>query len=773
MVKESGWAWQRRRVGGVGGVGLAVLGLWACAAEDRTPQVAMPVRQVLPDHFVLSLPLRQGVSGQAERDSLHTRLTQLGLQVEQEFSERVGLSGSLSVHGSLAAVTALQHDFPTLRVAPAVLRFPITVRCGDGLCDGDEAATTRRGSTCSLDCGTAPSKPLRDELLNSWQVTLVGADKVWPQSQGEGVSVCVIDTGYDSGPDSRHPDRPSKLDGGYNFASRSPDYRDVSAHGTHVAGIVAAARNGVGSVGIAPLATVRMYQVFRIRNGSPVASDADIIAALDAALADGCRIINMSLGGGNDSEAEHTAIRKAYQSGVLIVAASGNSEAAQHGGIATAQTSYPGAYPECLTVGAVDSESALADFSGTGSAVGLVAPGVGIYSSAPVGRGQREVSASFVESGHPLRVEVAMPDGSSGTTLPPTAVVSCGFGSPRDIDLCRPVGKVALIQRGPAAPGETAIPFYDKLRQARQGGAVGVVLYNHRYGDPDLAGALPQSISIGGGQPIPVLTLAAGDGEALVERAQQGGLSASAQSGPSDYAVFDGTSMAAPVVSGVAALLWSANKSYSNVALRQLLSESAIDLGAPGRDDLYGSGLIDAARALAQGSPRSRCGDGRRDRQSEICDGTSTDGTTCDELGYDGVLGGSPGCTATCTRLAIGSCRCVPGRTPFVSTLGIDENYRFDAGLTGVRFRYRIELSGQPAQGVRVQVRIEKSGQPLILYLTEPSDPSGAVTDFIPYEHTGLPSGDYQVVPSLTKASGLCRDDQPTTPAQVPIHIRS
>ena len=142
---------------------------------------------------------------------------------------------------------------------------------------------------------------------------------------------------------------------------------------------------------------------------------------------------------------------------MLIVAASGNSEAAQHGGIATAQTSYPGAYPECLTVGAVDSESALADFSGTGSAVGLVAPGVGIYSSAPVGRGQREVSASFVESGHPLRVEVAMPDGSSGTALPPTAVVSCGYGSPSDIDLCRPVGKVALIQRGPADPHLAAL----------------------------------------------------------------------------------------------------------------------------------------------------------------------------------------------------------------------------------------------------------------------------------------------------------------------------
>jgi hypothetical protein len=101
----------------------------------------------------------------------------------------------------------------------------------------------------------------------------------------------------------------------------------------------------------------------------------------------------------------------------------------------------------------------LADFSGTGPSVGVVAPGVGIYSTVPVGIGQREILASFVDSGSPLPVEVAVPEGSSGTTLGPTEITSCGFGSPTEIANCRPVGKVALISRGPGAPGRRRFRF--------------------------------------------------------------------------------------------------------------------------------------------------------------------------------------------------------------------------------------------------------------------------------------------------------------------------
>lgn len=709
----------------------------------------------------------------ATQKSLRDKVAQLGLAVEYEFSDRVGLAGGLSVRGELEAIQALQSAFPSLRVASAVLRYPAGTTCGNGSCETDEAASSDRGSLCSLDCGALPLRPVRDELTNSFFVRQVGADQVWPKSQGAGVSVCIIDTGFDRGAMSTHPDRPQALGEGYSFVRQSADYADVSQHGTHVAGIVAAAKNGTGSVGVAPQATVRNFQVFRLKNGSPVASDADVIAALDAAIGAGCQIVNLSLGGASDSEAEHAAIAHAYQSGILVVAAAGNGEDAAHGVVGTAQSNFPAAYPESFTVGAVSRSDTLASFSGTGPAVGIAAPGVAMYSTVPVGTGQREVSASFAQNGRLLVVDASLPSGSSGTSLPATRVVSCGYGSQSDIDACQPAGKVALIQRGPGGPGETAIPFYDKIRVARQGGALAVVLYNHRYGDPSTAGALLENITIGGGQPVMVLTLSAGDGEALAEKATQGGLTLSATSSPSDYAVFDGTSMAAPVVSGVAALVWSANKSLGNVGLRQLLSESAVDLGAPGRDDQFGAGRIDALAAMTAGSPRGLCGDGVRDRASEMCDGASRDGTSCDDLGYDGVLSGSPGCNASCTGLTQGTCACVPGRTPFAVTVGVDENAQVSGGLTGTRFRYHVELAGKPVAAARIKVTIGKNGRNLVSYRTPATDANGNSQDFVPYDFTGLAAGDYQVMPTVSKGDGRCRDDQPTQPAQVTVHIRS
>ncbi len=750
---------------------IGTFGLLAgCGATPPPTWVAAAIGDVLEENYVLTVP--QAMPGE-DRQALRSKIAELGLQVEHEYSGRVGLDGSLSVHGDLDSVRRLQGLFPSLRVSAAVLRKPLAATCGNGACDSDEAATSDRGTLCSLDCGAQPIRPLRDELSNSFYVTQVGADKVWPQSQGAGISVCVIDTGYDRGAASVHPDRPTGLGPGYNFVNRTTDYSDVSQHGTHVIGIVAAAKNGVGAVGVAPLATVRMYQVFRLKNGSPVASDADVIAAIDAAIADGCRIINLSLGGANDSEAEHIAIRKAYQSGVLVVAAAGNSEDASRGAVGTAQSSFPGAYPESFAVGAVNRSDALAGFSGTGPSVGISAPGVGIYSTVPIGSGQREVVASFVQSGRALAVETGLPEGSSGSALAQTEVIGCGFGSASDIEACRPAGKVALIQRGPGGPGETAISFYDKIRAARQGGATGVALYNHRFGDARTAGAMLDSITIGGGEPVVVMTLAAGDGEALAARAAQGGLTVASQTSPSDYAVLDGTSMATPVVSGVAALVWSANKPLSNVALRQLLSESAVDLGAPGLDDQFGAGRIDAARAVQQFSPRGSCGDGIRDRRSEICDGQSRDGTSCDDLGYDGVLSGVPGCSASCTGLTPGTCQCVPGRTPFAVTLSIAENVALASGLVGTYFRYHVDLAGKPVAQARVTVTIGRNGRPLVMYRPLATDGRGNTEDFIPYELTGLPMGDYQVSPVVSKGNGLCRDEQPTSPAQITVRIRS
>lgn len=710
-------------------------------------------------------------SDQTDESAAHflAEIEAAGLTVNRVFSRRVG--GGFSVSATAQEMAGLQARLPELVVVQAVVRQPLDVQCGDSLCAPEEAASAVRESVCSLDCGALPPKPIRDERINSWQVQAVGADKVWSSSQGEGIRVCVLDSGYDNGAESQHPDRPARISG-KNPLTGDGNFADVVSHGTHVTGILAAAANGLGAVGISPKADVRVYPVFRLLNGKPIATDADVIAALDAALGDGCHIVNLSLGGASGSDAEHLALRKTYEAGVLVVAASGNGENASRGVVGTAQGTFPGAYPESLTVGAVNRRDELARFSGTGPSVGLSAPGVGLYSSVPRGHGERQVRAAFEQANRAFSLTVTIAAGSAGTDLAKTPIVDCGWGSPLEIAACQPLGQVALIQRGPGGPGETAIAFYDKIRAARAGSASAVLLYNHRYGPSDEAGAPLEGIDLGGGQPIPVFTVAAGDGEWLARQVAQASVTVSAQMAPSDYAVLDGTSMAAPVVSGVAALIWSKNGALSNVALRQLLSETAVDLGGPGRDDFFGSGRIDAARALAQLVPRAVCGDGTRQRDSEICDGTSGELSTCDALGFDGVLGGSPTCNATCTGVTAGSCQCVPGRTPFAVGLAVEERAT-QGGVLGVRFRYHIELLGRPVPNARIGTSLAQNGRPVLSYRTEQTDAHGDVADFVSVFSTGLPAGEYQVTPLVEKGGGRCRDAQPTQPAQITIRLGS
>lgn len=715
-----------------------------------------------PDHAAGEYLLRLPAAGRGGMAELRALASEDGAAVRHSYSDRVGLGDALSVRLSESRLAALVQKWPALEVYPTVMRYPLG--CGDGSCEPDEAAQaeTGRTSTCSLDCGVPAPRAERDELENSPQLDTVGARLAWAQTRGAGIQVCVIDTGYDTGPSSTHPDRPLHLVGGRSFPDGSPDFRASDLHGTHVAGIIAAPPNGRGMVGVAPEADVRIYNVFSSSGGHLGASDGDVIAALDAAVADGCQIVNMSFGGGLTSELEHVALQNAYQRGILLVAAAGNSEDAAHGLVRTAR-SYPAAYPEVLAVGATNLDDELADFSSTGPVLSLTAPGVGIYSTLPVGGGDREVALTCTAAGRGTFALASYgPPGASGTAVSELALRDCGFGSPASTAACQPVGSLALIQRGPAGGSEPAIPFADKIHSARQQGAAGVILYNHRAPDAAGAGSLLTSIGIGGGVPVPVATLAAGDGELLASLlAAQEEVRCSIVTQATSWGVEDGTSMAAPVVSGVAALLWSRYKTLSNVELRQLLAESAVDLGAPGRDDAYGWGRVDTVRALAQGSPRARCGDGIVQPSSEMCDGPEVAGVLCEDQGFDGVAGGTVSCNARCTGLDTSGCRCLPGRTPFAVRQSVLANYP-RGNSTGTLAFYQVSLGGQPVRGAVARISLrDGSGTQVRSFTAGPSGSDGTIAHFLVQSGSGLPAGTYTVAPVISKAAGRCRDDQP------------
>lgn len=147
---------------------------------------------------------------------------------------------------------------------------------------------------------------------------------------------------------------------------------DDYGHGTHVAGIAAAAmNNGVGIAGIAPGAWVMPVKVLdQFGNGWY----SDIAAGIVYAADNGARVINLSLGGTEDSRTLRDAVDYARSRGALVVAATGNTGGA---------VLYPAAYEPVLAVAATDSNDQVASFSNHGPQVDVAAPGVDIYSTWP------------------------------------------------------------------------------------------------------------------------------------------------------------------------------------------------------------------------------------------------------------------------------------------------------------------------------------------------------------------------------------------------------
>ncbi|CZQ82541.1 S8 family peptidase [Trichococcus collinsii] len=223
-----------------------------------------------------------------------------------------------------------------------------------------------------------------NELGNSWGADHINADAALASGySGEGIKVAVLDSGVNF----NHFDLRDNFDFsanelGYDFVSDDLFPEDVYGHGTHVAGILAAASNGFGVVGVAPDAQMVALRVLD-ENGEGTASR--IIEALqwiqnyNAAHPDSpIRITNNSYGTGSNSSQLGAAFDVLASSGVLHIGSAGNDGRAAGNGN---NVSYPANYESVVAVAALDKTNQRASFSSTGSDVEIAAPGVSILST--------------------------------------------------------------------------------------------------------------------------------------------------------------------------------------------------------------------------------------------------------------------------------------------------------------------------------------------------------------------------------------------------------
>ena len=377
---------------------------------------------------------------------------------------------------------------------------------------------------------------------------------------GANRTLCIIDSGYYQD----HEDLPNAI-GGYSQVDDNWA-RDGFGHGSHVGGTIAAENNGLGVVGVTP-GTVNLFIVKFFADDGNATYASNLVDALNRCQAAGANVVSMSLGGSRSVRTEKTAFANAYAAGVLSVAAAGND--------GTSALSYPASYDSVISVAAIDSNTVVADFSQYNTAVEIAAPGVGVLSTLPYNETNLvTVDGVTYAGGH---MEYSARGSASGSLVNGGLCDSIGSWS----------GKVVLCERG-------VIDFFTKVSNVQSGGGAAAIIYNNVPGD--FLGTLGE----GNSSTIIGISLSQETGQYLVANklGQTAAVFSQVEQPASGYEAWDGTSMATPHVSAVAALVWSANPLWTNVEIRNALDASAQDLGAAGRDVYYGYGLVQARAAL-------------------------------------------------------------------------------------------------------------------------------------------------------------------------------
>lgn len=464
--------------------------------------------------------------------------------------------------------------------------------------------------------------------------------------KGEGMVVAVLDSGVDHTHKDMNVDKDNiklneekvkeiknkeqitygtyfneKVPFAYNYADQNLSVRDKLteradfSHGTHVAGIIGAnAKDDKGVTGIAPNAQILNMKIFSNNPKNPGADEEKIVKAIEDSVKLGADVINMSFGitaGLQDpSDLQQKAIKAATEKGTIVVAAAGNDAYStfpnrDKKSIDDGTLSAPGIAEEAIQVGSFENSKLVVN-----SFIAKIS--------------QSEKRIGYYTSDHDPEALKADYD-----------LVDCGLGSKEDVANLNLDGKIALVKRGD-------IEFKDKKLNVQAKGAIGAIIYNED-GDNKL---LPY-ISTDEKVLIPTLFISNEDGKFLLDNIKNikvnftnerividsvNGETASEFSswGPTpnlglkpdliavggnvystmennSYGNMSGTSMAAPMISGISALLSQKFKAdgiknnlpnYVKTALMNTAEPKIKDDGKPYSVRLQGAGMVNLEAAV-------------------------------------------------------------------------------------------------------------------------------------------------------------------------------
>ncbi len=202
---------------------------------------------------------------------------------------------------------------------------------------------------------------------------LVDLTPIQHQTGGELVRVAIIDTGVDL----QHQDFAGRIRSSHNMITSSP-YRG-ELHGTAVAGIIAAARNDFGIVGIAPEAELIVLRACEQRSANSATGTCHstaIAAALDTAIGEAADIVNLSLGAPQPDELVSSLIGAANRAGLRLIAPVGNDPRAL-------TVSFPASHPDVIAVAGFDEANNPLPNRTLAEQADAIAPATGIFTTIP------------------------------------------------------------------------------------------------------------------------------------------------------------------------------------------------------------------------------------------------------------------------------------------------------------------------------------------------------------------------------------------------------